>query len=394
MTTRTVFDWEARIQTLPQEPGVYLMKDKEGKILYIGKAKDLKRRVRQYFQKSGDPRPFVRKLPNLLSEIDILLTHTEKEALLLEATLIQKHQPRFNILLKEEQRYLYILLDLSHSFPRLEVLRRGVRDSIPKAHQKLFGPYRSWYGVRQALEVAARCFRLRTCDDREMRNRTRPCLEYQIKRCDGPCCLPVTPEDYSSHVDDVILFLEGKHNELLDDITRKMWNAADKRAYEIAAHYRDQIGAIRDILEAQQAIHSKDRSNRDIYGLYREGDQVAIQLLTMRQGNLSGGRSFSFAEQEFADEEVLENFLTAYYLREGIEIPQEILLPWELEGLEELEGILTERASRKVRIHIPPTRGSPPTRRTRRQKRGARVSGKTTHRRRIPKTPPTPPTTP
>ena len=348
-----VFDWEARIKTLPHSPGVYLMKSKRDEILYIGKAKDLKRRVRQYFQEGADPRPFVRRLPKLLKEIDVLLTHTEKEALLLEATLIQEHQPRFNILLKEEQRYLYLLLDQAHNYPRLQVVRRGPKDKPPKPKQRLFGPYQSGYAVRQALEVVGRCFRLRTCDDREMRNRTRPCLEHQIKRCDAPCVLPVPVEEYNAHIKDVVLFLEGKHQELIDDLSQKMWDAADRHAYELAAQYRDQTTAIKQLVESQQSVQSEDKVDRDIFGLYREGGEVEIQLLTVRRGRLSGGRSFSFTEQEFDNYEVLESFISAYYLREHIDIPREVLLPLEVEGKEDLEELLSERRGRKVTLWFP-----------------------------------------
>ena len=347
------FDWQARLKTVPHEPGVYIMKDSEAQIVYIGKAKDLKRRVRQYFQKSGDDRPFVRRLPNLLEEIDIILTNTEREALLLEANLIREHQPRFNILLKEERRYLCIYLDTSHDFPRLQVIRRGFRDKRLKSHEKIFGPYFSGYTVRQTMQLIDRHFHLRTCEDRAMRNRTRPCLEYQIKRCDAPCCLPVPPENYQRHVQDVMLFLDGKHEELEQELTEKMWAAAEKHSYEVAGRYRDQIAAVRTLQEQKNAVEEKDRLDRDIFGLYREGELVEIQLITMRRGVLSGGRSFSFPEQIMEDEEILERFVSAYYLREGVDVPHEILVPWDFEGLEELQVILTERRQRRVVIRIP-----------------------------------------
>ncbi len=348
-----MFDWSSRLQSIPASPGVYIMKDQEGKILYIGKAKELKRRVRQYFQEGADPRPFVRRLPGLLGEIDVLLTHTDKEAMLLEASLIQQHQPPFNILLKEEQRYLCLRLDLSHAYPRLHVIRRSTRDPAARANERIFGPYLSGYAVRQAMELIERHFRLRTCNDQEMRNRSRPCLEYQIKRCVGPCCLPVEVSVYREHVDEVILFLEGKHHELVGMLKQRMMQAAMDRQYELAARFRDQIGAIEQMMEKQHVASEQDRQDRDIFGFFRYHLRVEIQLLTVRRGHLSGGRSFSFDQQEFEDAEILERFLGAYYLRATVDMPHEVLLPFAIEAPETLADLLSERVGRKVAVLTP-----------------------------------------
>ncbi len=348
-----MFDWQKRLSTLPDSAGVYIMKGKEGEVLYIGKAKHLRRRVRQYFQESGDPRPFVRQLPDLLESIEVMLTGTEKEALLLEATLIHEQQPRFNILLKEQQRYLYLRFDQEHRYPRLEVVRRNARKPRKNQKEKLFGPYLSGYAVRQSLSVIDRWFRLRTCLDREFNNRARPCLEYQIKRCDAPCVLDVSTEAYEEHVEAVTMFLEGKHLELEEELQARMWNVAEARKFEEAAQYRDQIAAIKKMREDSEQWKSQDQRDRDIFGCFREGLLVEIQLLIVRQGQLSGGRSFSFSEQEFDDHQVLENFLSAYYLREGIELPHIISLPMEIEGQGDLAELLTERAGRQVTINVP-----------------------------------------
>jgi excinuclease ABC subunit C len=347
------FDWQARLKTIPHEPGVYMMKSISGEMLYIGKAKDLKRRVRQYFQEGSDTRPFVRKLPALLAEIEVLLTSTEKEALMLEANLIQQEQPRFNILLKEEQTYLYIQLDQSHDFPRLRVMRKKAHKARPKANERLFGPFLSGYAVRQMMDLIDRSFRLRTCEDHEFRNRTRPCLEYQIKRCDAPCVLPFGKDEYAAHVEEVAMLLEGKQDELLDALRERMWKAAEARAYEVAARYRDQIASVERLYEQRDEMTSGDRLIRDMIGLFREGDLVEVQIMTRRYGRLAGGRSFSFQDQEFDDNEVLENFLSAYYMRHGIELPHEILLPMEIESQSEWEDILAERANRKVNLRVP-----------------------------------------
>lgn len=348
-----MFDWQKRMRTIPASAGIYMMKGKDGEILYIGKAKDLSRRVRQYFQEGSDTRPFVRQLPALLEDIEILLTGTEKEALLLEASLIQEHQPRFNILLKEAQRYLYLKFDHNHSFPRLEVVRRDVRKPKKSPQEQVFGPYLSGYSVRQTLAIIDRWFRLRTCDDREFNNRARPCLEYQIKRCDAPCCLKEAETSYAEHVKTVGMFLQGEHTELEATLKNRMWNMAELQRYEEAAQYRDQLAAIQKMLEEQQAYRSRDQKDRDVLGCFREGSLVEIQLLTIRQGQLSGGRSFSFTDQEFDDAQVLENFLSAYYLRDGIEIPHVVVLPETIEAQNEMAELLSERSGRQVQILIP-----------------------------------------
>ncbi len=356
-----MFDWESRIKTLPQQPGVYLMKGEKEEFLYIGKAKNLKKRVRQYFQKTRDERAFVRKLPQLLKSIDIIITNTEKEAILLESTLIRRHQPRFNILLKEEQPYLYLKIDRRAPYPRLEVVRRKAQAAPAKSNEYLFGPYHSGQLLWQTTDIIERYFRLRSCRDSDFNNRVRPCLEYQIKRCDAPCIGAITPEEYAKHVQEVILFLEGKQEELLATLTEKMWQAAERQHYELAARYRDQIQAIRRLNEEEQSITFEDQLDRDIYGFYREGPKIEIQLLIMRKGRLINTRSFSFDQQEFEDTEVLYNFLSAYYLRKHIEPPKEIILPHLpslslRENLKELEELLSERRGNRVKL-LTPKRG-------------------------------------
>lgn len=348
-----MFDWQARARTLPSSPGVYIMKGANSEILYIGKAKDLSKRVRQYFQESGDPRPFVRQLPALLEDIDIIITGTEKEALLLEASMIQEHQPRFNILLKEEQTYLYLLMDQNHPYPRLQVVRRKARRVRRNKKELVYGPYLSGYAVRQTATLIDRFFRLRTCSDKEFNNRVRPCLEYQIKRCDAPCVFQLEENSYEEHLKTVGMFLDGNHQELQETLQQRMWKSAEDRKYEQAAQYRDQMSAVQTMLDERQKWKSRDHRDRDIFGCFREGLLVEIQILTMRQGQLSGGKSFSFADQEFDDAQVLENFLSAYYLREGVEIPHIIWLPATIESQEELQDILTERSGRQVTIHEP-----------------------------------------
>lgn len=346
--TKTIFDHEARLATIPHEPGCYIMKNHEGKIIYIGKAKDLKNRVRNYFQASGDPRPFVKKLPQLLSDIETIITPTEKDALALEVTLIKRHQPRYNIMLKDDKHYPSLRIDTSHKWPRVEIVRRPTQDGA-----RYFGPYDSSYSLRRTLHVLNKHFKLRTCTDAVLESRSRPCLQYQIKRCPGPCVFDIDQQLYTQHVQEAMLFLEGRADELLSSLEGKMFTASDDMEFELAAHYRDQITSIRTALDRHQLMSAVE-VDRDAFGLYRQADRALIQLMIVRRGRLEGAQSFSFKDQEFPDEELLSSFLNLYY-NSGAFIPEEVLLPFALPPGDEqaFDELLTERAGRKVKLYIP-----------------------------------------
>ncbi|MFU8803445.1 MAG: excinuclease ABC subunit UvrC [Bradymonadaceae bacterium] len=346
-----IFDYQAKLGVIPHEPGCYLMRDRRGRIIYIGKAKDLKNRVRNYFQVSGDSRPFVARLPHLLGDIETIITANEKEALILENTLIKAHKPRYNVQLKDDKNFLSLRIDLGQPWPRVEVVRRAKDDEA-----RYFGPYHSAYSIRQTLKVLNKHFMLRTCPDGVLKNRSRPCLQYQIKRCPAPCVLAVDPEEYLQHVREAILFLEGKGEELVSSLKAKMSHASEAMEYELAARYRDQIQSIEKVLERQVAVGVRD-VDRDAFGFYREGDRLTIQVIYVRGGRLEGARAFSFADQEFPDTEVFSSFLNIYY-NSGNYIPEEVLFPIEL-GTSEMhafEELLGELSGRRVRT-LAPRRG-------------------------------------
>src|SRR3954466_6481359 len=254
------------LEALPTAPGVYIMKDARGKPIYIGKAAVLRNRVRQYFQPAtGDSRDFVPLLEGIVVDIETVVTSSEKEALLLENTLIKKHQPRFNVKLTDDKNFLVLRLDPRAEWPRLEVVRK-IRDD--GAHY--FGPYHSATSAREALRVVNRHFQLRTCTDHVLHNRRRPCLQYQIKRCPAPCVLPVPPDEYADQVRDVRLFLEGKNDELLDRLRGRMKEAAAKTEVERAATARGQLHALEASLESQRVV-SRDFVDQDVVGFHREG---------------------------------------------------------------------------------------------------------------------------
>lgn len=338
-----------KIDSLPQSPGCYLMHDKQGVIMYVGKAINLRARVRQYFLNT-DTRAFVQILDTILGDIEVLITGTEKEALLLENVLIKEHKPRFNVMLRDDKNFISLRLDVTQPYPRLEIVRRVKRDGA-----RYFGPYSSASAIRETLRVLNRYFQLRTCQDSVFANRRRPCLQYQIKRCPAPCVYDVPVEDYRRSVENVTLFLQGKTDELTDHLRARMKLMSSEMRYEEAALLRDQIVAIGRSLEKQQAV-SVDAIDQDIFGFYREGPLLLIQVLFVRKGRLSGGRHFSFKGQEFPDDELLGQFLEQYYSG-GAFVPKQVLLPWELDSFAAREELLTERKGERVYL-LTPQRGA------------------------------------
>lgn len=340
------FDPEHDLDRLPTEPGVYLMKDAEDRVIYVGKAINLRARVRQYFGATSDTRVFVGLLDRYLADLKVIVTHTEKEALILENELIKRHQPRFNVHLKDDKAFMYLRLDEQADWPRLEAVRRPRKDRA-----RYFGPYHSAGQLRQTMKLIERHFQLRTCDDHTFKNRSRPCLQYQIKRCLAPCVLPVDREAYMAQVRDVILFLQGRHEQLVERLEAEMYKASEEMAYERAALFRDQLRAIRGSLEPQQ-VASVRRVDRDIIGTFREGSALQITILQVRQGKLIGSQEFPFEEQGTANAVVLSTFLNLYY-SQSTALPGEVLLPYEPEGLQSLQEHLEELKGRKIQLKIP-----------------------------------------
>jgi len=337
-----------RLAELPQSPGCYLMRDHAGVVIYVGKAINLRARVRSYFNHS-DPRAFVQRLDEILADVEVLLTRTEKEALLLENELIKQHKPRFNVMLRDDKNFISLRLDVRQPYPRLEVVRRTKKDGA-----RYFGPYASASAIRETLRVVNRHFQLRTCSDTVMRNRQRPCLQYQIHRCPGPCVLEVPREDYARSVSDVGMFLSGRADELTVALRDRMKTAARELRFEHAAVLRDQLQAMERSLEKQRAV-STDGLDQDAVALHREGPLLVVQLFFVRNGRLSGGRHFPFKGQEFPDDELLGQFLAQYY-GSGAFIPREVLLPLELDDAAAHAEWLTELKGEKVAV-LAPQRG-------------------------------------
>lgn len=335
-------------ERIPTDPGVYLMKDRAGRVVYVGKAKNLRTRVRQYFRPGGDSRFFVAAglLGRVLADIETVVVVNEKEALLLENHLIKKHQPRFNINLRDDKQYLVLRIDPRARYPRVEVVR-NIRDD----NARYFGPYHSATSCRQTLRTLNRYFQLRTCTDKVLDSRTRPCLQYQIKRCPGPCVLPVDEETYADQVDDVMMFLQGKNDELVARLRQRMAEEAEREEFEAAAQVRDTIAAIERTLSEQHVVQDQF-VDQDVFGMWRENDVVEVAVLFIRNGKLVGRRSFRERDQEFPDSQVMSNVVQQYYAT-GTLVPDEVLVGFELDDQDLIAEWLTGLRNKKVKIAIP-----------------------------------------
>lgn len=335
-------------ETVTTQPGVYIMKAAKGQVVYVGKAKNLRARLKQYFRPGDDTRFFVAAglLSRVLVEIETMIVDTEKEALLLENHLIKKHQPRFNIKLRDDKQYLVLRIDPKAAYPRVEV-RRNIEDD----GARYFGPYHSATSCRSTLRTLNRHFQLRTCSDHVLATRKRVCLQYQIKRCPGPCVYPVPESDYGQQVDDVMMFLSGKNDELVKRLRERMAQASAREEYEVAAGLRDSIAAVEKSLSRQNVVQ-EEFVDQDVFGMWRRADLVEVVVLFVRGGKLVGKRAFRQRDQEFSDEQVLESFAQQYY-QTGTFIPDEVLLPSAIEASAVLAEWLGELRGKKVSIHWP-----------------------------------------
>ncbi len=337
-----------RLEDIPRNPGVYLMKNAKGDIIYIGKALNLRSRVRSYFS-GTDTRQSVPFIAGKTESIEWLITNTEKEALILENNLIKMHRPRYNIVWRDDKTYISLRIDPSREFPRISIVR--VRGRI-KDKGLYFGPYSSAASVRETVRLLNKTFPLRTCTDAKMRSHTdRPCLQYQIKRCSGPCCDLITEEQYSQIVSGAVLFLQGKNKELIDFLTEKMNQAAERLAFEEAARILAQIRAIERTVERQRVV-SVQSVDRDVFGLCREADEAQLSILHIRKGKLLEISSYAFPRVRIADDEVVSSFINQFY-SSGRPIPDEIILPVRIPEKAAFEEMLSERREKKVVIFSP-----------------------------------------
>jgi excinuclease ABC subunit C len=339
------FDSSTFLKSLTQRPGIYQMFDAEGAILYVGKAKNLKNRVSSYFRQTGLTLKTA-ALVKRIEKIDVTVTETETEALILEHNLIKQYRPPFNILMRDDKSYPYIFLSDKDKWPRLS-FHRGPK----KAKGSYFGPFPSVHAVRESMGFLQKTFKVRQCEDAFFRNRSRPCLQYQIKRCTAPCVDLVSQQDYDADVELTRLYLDGKGDKILKQLETDMEMAAEKLNFEKAADHRDQISALRQI-QTQQVIE-KGKGTIDVIAAAVEGGQASVHMLYVRQGRILGSRSF-YPKAPLATDsaDLLDDFLPLIYL-EGAgrpDLPKEILLNAEVDCAEALEKALQEKIGRKLEI--------------------------------------------
>jgi len=337
---------DQKIDRLPTHPGVYLFKDKKGTILYIGKAGNIKHRVSSYFRKPTGKDLKTLTMLEKVSDIDTIVTDTEKEAFILENNLIKTNRPRYNVKLRDDKNYPCLKLSMEDDFPTVTIVRR-----IKKDGSLYFGPYPSANSLRETLRLIRRLFPIRTCFDTKFSGRLRPCINYEMDRCAGPCCGKIDRGQYQELVHQVKMFLKGKNKDLVENLKKKMEEESERFHFEKAAKIRDQIDYIEHVIEKQKII-SSDFVDQDVIGFHRQNHTFAIHPLFIRGGKLLGGKGFAIPSKGLPDEEVLSSFLHQYY-REDKFIPEQILIPKTLPEQNLIEQWLTELKGERVRIFVP-----------------------------------------
>ena len=338
---------EEKLKLLPDKPGVYLMHDEDGEIIYVGKASSLKNRVRSYFRNSHEDMPKVQAMVSKIADLEWIITDSEIEALILESNLIKKHRPKYNIRLVDDKHYPYLKLTVNEKYPRIVITR-----SMQKDGARYFGPYTSSGAMNETLRLLRKIFPLRTCTNETLARQTRPCLNAHIKRCLAPCTNQVDPKVYQDMVREVILFLEGKQEDLVKTLEEKMNQAAENMEFERAAELRDQLNAVHQVM-AKQKIISADMSDQDVIAMARGQGECCVQIFYIREGKLLGrDHYFLQGTDEMSRSEVITAFVEQYYSKAS-DIPQEILLQEEVIGQDLLESWLTGIKGKRVYLHTP-----------------------------------------
>jgi excinuclease ABC subunit C len=344
-----MFNIEEELKKMPDKPGVYIMKSINDEIIYVGKAISLKRRVRQYFQSSRNNTPKVNAMVKNISEFEYIIVDNEVEALILESTLIKKHKPKYNILLRDDKSYPYIKITTNEKFPRIIKVRRVLKDGA-----KYFGPYPSGYAVNNTLEIINNLYPIRMCNlnlEKDM-GKKRPCLNYYIGRCLAPCQGNTDETEYMKYIDEIIMFLNGKEEKLVEVIENKMKDASEKLDFESAARYRDQFNSLNIILEKQKVV-STNVTDQDVIGMAKGTDDSCVQIFFIRGGKIIGREHF-ILEDTFEEERgrILSSFIKQFYIGTAY-VPKEIYVETEFEDMELISKWLGEKRGSKVKFKIP-----------------------------------------
>lgn len=337
-----------KLKNLPMSPGVYIMKNKDGDVIYVGKSKLLKNRVTQYFMKSKNHTPKTVALVENIEDFDYIMTDTETEALVLECNLIKKYRPKYNILLKDDKQYPYIKLTINEEYPRVFMTRRVLRDGA-----RYFGPYISAINIKNTIEIIRQIFKIRGCNKNLPRDigKGRACLYYQLGQCSAPCADKISKEDYNEAINQVADILDGKYSSIISQAQVKMQKASDNLEFEKAARYRDLIDGIKSLGEKQKII-SMTENNRDIISVYKGEKESCIQIFYMRDGKIQGSEYFIIDDNISSCSEILSEFVKQYYFS-STNIPKEILVSEEIEGIDVIEDWLSSKTGYKIRINRP-----------------------------------------
>jgi excinuclease ABC subunit C len=342
-------DIQQKLTRVSGEPGVYLMKDTAGAIIYVGKARNLKKRLASYFKNSGQLDIKVNILVKKVKDFETVITRTEKEALILESNLIKRYKPRYNVVLKDDKRYPSLRIDLNENYPNFSIVRKiGQDDAL------YFGPFASAYAVRETLRIINKTFKLRKCKAKDFKTRTRPCLHCQMEGCLAPCCLDVDPAVYQEQVNEAIMFLRGRTPSLIRKVKKQMTACAQAQEFERAARLRDKIYSLERTIE-KQIVVTTDFKDRDVFAIARATECSVITVLSVRGGFLSGTRHYDFSEVISTGPEMIAAFMRQYYERHAF-IPDELLIPVDLADADLTEEWLRSAKKKKVAI-LRPKRG-------------------------------------
>ena len=346
-----MFDIEEHLKTLPASPGVYIMKDKYGNVIYVGKAVSLKNRVRQYFQSSRNHSDKVRSMVKNISSFEYIMTDSELEALILECNLIKKYKPKYNILLRDDKTYPYIKVTVNEDYPRVLKVRRILKDKA-----KYFGPYSNVSAVNDTIDIIRNIYPIRSCNidmDKAIRTGMRPCLNYHIKKCIGPCRGRVSKKNYMDMVDEIILFLSDKEDKLVGILEEKMKAASQALMFEEAASYRDKINSLKDVMEKQKISNVQSDSDQDVIAMANFDQEACVQVFFIRNGKVSGRENFMLEGVKDSERStILGSFIKQFYMSQEY-IPKELIVEEEFLDMEIMEEILTSKRGSSVSIKVP-----------------------------------------
>ena len=346
-----MFDIQEHLKKLPAQPGVYLMKDKFDNIIYVGKAISLKNRVRQYFQSSKNHSSKVKSMVKNIYKFEYIITDSELEALILECNLIKQYRPKYNVLLRDDKTYPYIKVTTNEDFPRVLKVRRVLKDKA-----RYFGPYTNTTAVNDTLEIIRNTYPIRTCNidiDRAIKNKVRPCLNMHIKKCVGPCTGTVTKEEYGKMIEEIILFLSGKEEKLIELLKEKMNKCAIDFNFEDAAMYRDKIRSLEDMMQKQKIDATTSDLNQDVIAMARAHDEACVQVFFVRNGKIVGREHFILeGVMDSSRESILGSFVKQFYMEQEY-IPKELIVEDEIEDSFILEEWMSAKKGQKVIIRVP-----------------------------------------